>query len=175
MNQGAIEDIIQAWAVANADAEVNEVILANQNGPRPERPYITFLITSDNQTEHADESEVNDDGEITITNDKTVIVSTQCFGENSKSIMDGLRNSLNKVSVKDGLRGSGLPYIRTLNGVTDLSQVVGSEFEERAGMDLEFRTTAEVIDEVGFIECVDGTATYETGNQEININYQIGE
>lgn len=172
------EQILQAlkdWLADNKGNAGITVVEANQNAPRPALPYITLYVTSTPLNEHANQSAPNSAGTASIENEAAVMASVQCFGENSKSIMDGLRLSLEKVTVRQALRAAGLPYIRTLNGVNDLTEVVGTKYEPRAGMDLEFRAVMAVTDSVGVIESVEGTATHDTGkNNNLTINYEIG-
>lgn len=173
MTQAQIMQALKDWIVLNVDAAVT-VVEANQNAPRPERPYVTIYITSTNQKEHANISAPNSSGIASIENENAVMVSLQCFGDDSKSIMDGLRNSLNKVSVQQALRSNCLPYIRVLNGVVDLTETVGSQLEARAGIDLEFRAVSSVADDLGVIESVEGTGTHVVEGIENNVNYQTG-
>lgn len=150
------------------------VIEANQNTPRPARPYITLLVTSTPLSEHPNVSAPNSVGDASIENEAAVMVSLQCFGDNSKSIMDGIRMSLEKVSVRLALRADCLAYIRTTNGVMDTTATVGTKFEPRASMDLEFRSVSAVIDNIGVIESVEITGEFDTGIDEALItNYTV--
>lgn len=175
MTEDEIFTKVRTWALANKDAEVTQIIKANQNAPRPARPYITVLITSTTQQGHSWEGAPNNDGDASIENELACMVSLQAFGESAKTIMGNLRQSLEKPTVLQSLRATGLPFIRVLNGVTDQTEQVGTQYEERAGMDLEFRAVAVVTDAVGVIESVEGTATHESPNgTTTTVNYSIG-
>lgn len=175
ITQEQIFEKVRTWAVANADAAVTEVIKANQNAPRPARPYITVLVTTTSQGEHSNEGAPDNDGVASIENELACMVSLQVIGNSAKTIMGNLRQSLEKTTVLTSLRATGLPFIRVLNGINDLTEQVGTQYEERAGMDLEFRTVAVVTDTVGVIESVEGTATHERPNGDsTDLNYSIG-
>jgi len=152
-----IKQVLKDWINANKGDPSITVIEANQNAPRPELPYITLLVTSVTVEEHANISSPNSDGDASIENEAAVMCSLQCFADDAFSILSGLKLSLEKVTVKQNLRAVGLPYIRTLSEVSDISEVVGTNFETRASLDLEFRTTLSVIDNIGVIESVYGT------------------
>lgn len=176
MNITAIRTAVQSFIVDNTTLDDSKVIRANQNSPRPNLSYITYLVTPTRKSEHANIGSPNDDGDALIENEKSITVSVQCFGEDAFDILEGLRGSLDKVTVRDALRAAGIPYIRTLNGVNDLTETVGTKFEGRAGIDLEFRTVDTVTDAVGVIESVEGTATHEiSSNENYENTFQIGE
>lgn len=173
--------IIRDWAIANTnqDSEAGDVVTvieANQNAPRPARPYITILVTSTRQKEFSYIGAPDENGDAVIENDEFCMVSIQCFGTGSKTIMANLRQTLEKVSVKDYFRELLLPFIAVTDGVNDLTETVGTQFEERAGMDLEFRTVAVVTDNVGVVQSVEGTATFDEGGEieYVETNYTIG-
>ncbi len=171
-----IFDKVRTWIVDNVAAEVGDkVIEANQNAPRPARPYISVLVTTTTQKEHSNESHPGDTGMASIENELSCMVSVQCIGENAKTIMGNLRQTLEKPTVLQSLRAAGLPFIRVLSGVNDLTEQTGTQYEERAGVDIEFRAAAVVIDEVGVIESVEGAATHERpGGESTTLNYSIG-
>lgn len=175
MTHAQIIQALKDWLNGNKGSAGITVIRANQNAPRPALPYITLYVTSTTMGDHSNISAPNSAGTASIENEQAVMASVQCFGDDSKSIMDGLRQSLEKVTVRQALRAAGLPYIRTLNGVNDLTEVVGTKYETRAGMDLEFRAVSAVTDNIGVIESVEGTATVDTGlNDELTVNFEIG-
>lgn len=166
---------LRAWVLENAPAVGDKVILANQNAPRPALPYITVHITTTAQGEHSSEGAPDDNGVAQMENELACMVSLQAIGSDANTIMGGLRQSLEKPTVHQSLRAAGLPFIRVLSGVNDLTEQVGTRYEERAGIDAEFRTVAVVTDTVGVIESVEGTATHERGeNNSTTIDYQIG-
>jgi len=175
MNIDQIKTALRTWVVDNTALAESNVVFANQNAPRPSRPYITIFVTTTPLSEHANVGAPDDDGDAVIENETAVMASIQCFGDTAYGVLEGLRGSLEKVTVQQALRAAGLPYIRTLSGVADLTETVGTQFEGRAGMDLEFRAVATVTDNVGVIESVEGTGIHETGtNTNYENDYQIG-
>jgi len=174
MNIADIKSKLQTFIDDTTDNGV-AVVFANQNAPRPKGPYITIHITAIGQKEFGTIGEPNTDGDAEIVNDQEISVSLQAFGENAYSIMGGLRSSLDKVSVLQSLRAVGLLFIRVLNGVNDMSQTIGTKYEERAGMDLAFRAANVVSDHLGTIESVEGVGTHDTGkNENFQSNFQVG-
>lgn len=163
------------WLQNNASSDLSAIIFANQNAPRPSYPFMTMHILSKEENEHADIPRPNDLGVTTISKTKNFTVSVQSFGPGSLDIMDDLRRTLEKVTVTQDLRSDGIAFIRVVSGVNDLSDTVDTEFEERAGMDVQFRTTAIVTDTVGVIESVDVTGINETGEStQITETINIG-
>lgn len=175
MNHEQIMTAVKDWLASVKPANVT-VVEANQNAPRPALPFITVYQTGTALAEHSEISAPDADGDAVIRNDAEIMISLQCFGENSKAIMDGVRISLERETIRRALRAAGLPYIRTLNGVTDNTETVGTRYEERAGMDLEFRAALTVSDSIGVIETATGAAVISTSSTNtINDTFTIGE
>lgn len=174
-----IEDILIAWAVSNNGASLNgsKIVIADQNAPRPSRPFVTIKVTIQNDSEHADIGAPDEYGIAEIVTDRMVMASIQSFGENAVEIMDALRLSLEKGSVHEGFRRDMLPFIRVVNGFEDVADVVGTEYEDRAQMDAEFRCAGVIEDDIGVIEHVEIEGTFDDArgpDNELTVTIETG-
>lgn len=172
MRHDVLKEKLREWADANTASGV-KVIFANQNAPRPDFSYVTILVTSKQQKEHAS---YNCSGETGInfesTNDQDCSVSIQAFGSDAFSIIEDLRDSLSKRNILQDLREAGIVFVRVASGVNDLSSAVQSRFEERAGMDIMFRIAVTVTEDTEIIESVEGLGSIN--GEDYQVNYNIG-
>ncbi len=174
VNDTEIKTIVQKWA-QDFSAENVTVVFANQNAPRPAYPYITVHKTVSAETEHSTIEPPNDEGMADMVDDQTISISLQSFGDGAADIMENLRNSLKKVTTLQYFRDKEMPFIRILSGINDLTTVIGSRQEERAGMDLEFRAANVVTDDVGLIESVFGSGEFEkTSIETVDVTFETG-
>jgi hypothetical protein len=174
MNDVEIKTIIQKWIDDVTTSDV-KAVFANQNAPRPAYPYITIHKTVSTETEHSTVEPPDENGISDIVDDQTISISLQSFGNGASDIMSGLRDELKKVTTLQYFRDKKMPFIRILSGVNDLTDVVASRQEERAGMDLEFRAANVVKDNVGLIESVTGTGEFEiTSIEKVDVTFETG-
>ena len=152
---------VKDWLNTYKNSAITEVIEADQNAPRPELPFITVKELARVEDENAYVSEPSDDGLAEVFQNQTATFSIQCFGDGAMSFMQELKTSLDKPSVHLFLRQRGAIYVRLVGGLTDISEVLGTKFEKRANMDLEFRQGIETQDDIGLIERVIGTGTMD--------------
>ena len=74
-----------------------------------------------------------------------------------------------KQSSTDFFRDKKLGFLGVLS-ITNLNDIRGSEYEQRASMDLLFQTAIGIIDDVGWIDKFGGTGVI---NETINIDYEV--
>lgn len=148
------------WASGNTDLDV---IWADQDGDQPDEPYITLKINASPRVGMAEVGRPDDDGTATITQDQRITLSVSAYGSGGTSALMDLRNSLNLVSVGQTLRAAGYPFAQVLSSPQDISDITGTTWQERAYMDLQFRNTVSVTDDVGLIESVSFTGSDAAG------------
>lgn len=177
MTKEEIQAAVLKWAIANNGASLNgsKIVFANQNAPRPARPFITLFVNTFADGEHSSVGAPDDYGIAEIVSDRMVMVDIQAYGTNAQDIIDNLRLSFEKVRVQEELRRDKIPFIRVSSGFDDTSEVVGSEYEPRAQMDVEFRCAAIIEDDVGLIENVEIEGVFEDGvNDDLTVTIQAG-
>lgn len=144
-----------------------EVIYYYPNAPRPKTPYVSLYISSFiavNQ-DYVYPSTDNT-GDIKIKGDRQFTLQIQAYGNNPMSVIEAMRCSLNKISVQDGLREDGIAFYQaiTINDITDL---VDSQFEKRAQMDVLLGIGQNYADEVGFFDEVEVEQEYLNAESQI--------
>jgi len=151
----SIKDAVSAWARSQTN---REVIFRDQDGKQPSVPYVTIKVTSSSREGQADVMhEVSDEGVVTIKQGMLFTLSVQTYGDDILGIMNDLRSSLNKWSVQNALRQNGICYVQVLSEPSDISAITGTTWQQRATMDVQFRTDVSITDDVGIIESVQFT------------------
>lgn len=142
------------------------VIQRDQDGRLPDRTFVAAKIIAEAREGMASVGELRDDGTVVIQIGSLMTVSIGTYGPNAYDVAHGIDNALEKVTVQDFLRSRGMAYVQVLRGPTDMSDIAGTGFEERAGLDVQMRAAISIIDDVGIIERVEltgdlGPVSYE--------------
>lgn len=133
------------------------VIRANQNTPRPNVDFISFLLSSSVETGTESKTKANSSGNITATSNRDLMWSLQCRSINAFQILEDLRSNILTETNLNLLRTGGLAFVNTGN-VVDLTGMLGEgERETRAQMDLFLRIGNQRTENTGIIEKVTGT------------------
>lgn len=156
-------DSLQAWVTDTLNITA---VWLNPNAPRPARPYATLQTVSRRRIGSASTGHPDATGDATITGDREVTLSVQYLGAaDSNDPRDGyeelqaLVDSLERPSVIEALDSTGWAFIRTAL-LQDITAQVGTQWEPRAVVDIEFRATATQTDQVGVVETVKSESTF---------------
>jgi len=131
-------------------------IWMDQDCPRPALPYLSGKITALPGIGQDYMGPPSDDV-ITITGNREVMVALQAYGSTGFQLLCDLKASLSKPTVQSYLRSGGL-FVVEDHDVQDISALFDTVFENRASLDIRFRTSEQVTDKPGQIECVIATA-----------------
>ena len=160
MDEATLKSAIYEWIVGEVGGAPFDaaVIFSDQATPRPTRPYVTIRLNPQVTEGMFDEDlGVDNDGIATIRGYRTVTVALQSFGPRARDIMNVLQGSLSKESVRSTFfNGNDLSLINT-GEILNLTNLLDTEFEERAAMDLMVGFAQEITDDVGRIETVEVT------------------
>lgn len=169
MNKTVFEGLLYSWI---AGITSTTIIFANENGPRPELPYITILtrIASKKGSIPFYDRAAND-GTQRIKYDIDYSLSLQCYGNSENdpiTILQGLKDEMQKQSNLGYFYLSGLA-IREDNEIQDISTLIDSTIEKRALWELIFGVGHEIIDDPNFIEKVEGSGDIDGNTIDINV------
>jgi len=162
MNTSEIQKVLFDWVTAETGLTV---IWERANAPRPDRPYIGLLVLALVPTGTAYISAPDEDGLVSIVGQSVMSLSINSYlgmrasELNAINILEELRLSLWKESVKDIFRGKGIGYLQSTNN-QNVEQVLGTEFEERGVLDINFLICSEITDNTGVIERTQGIGEY---------------
>lgn len=160
MDEATLKSAIYQWIAGEVGgAPFNATaIFADQAAPRPARPYVTIRLNPQVTEGMFDENlGIDDNGIATIRGYRTVTVALQSFGPKARDIMSVLQGSLSKVSIRNHFfDGNDLSLIN-VGEILNLADLLDTEFEERAAMDLMVGFAQEITDDVGRIETVEVT------------------
>lgn len=151
------------------------VIWMNENGPRPELPYISLNILSlENMGDHADNYPVSDAGILEGYQIVEFVLSIQAYGTESFQLLKDLNQSLDRFSVHNDLNSSDhVVFFDDFGGVRDISAIIGTHEEKRAILELRGRTFDQFQDKVGAIETIEAVQTSKSDQSDIVSNISI--
>lgn len=143
------------------------VIFAYENAPRPCKPYITInYISGQLQIGTTDEVIYKNADTFRIRGQRQLVYSIMFIGKDSRNRADELLNRLQFPTILEIFQKNGFTYLRD-SGVTDVSILTDTEFEERANIDLTFITANDNEDNIGYIDSIDGAGSINNGNDFI--------
>ena len=124
------------------------------NAPRPALPYATLNFSGGGRSEGAPEEIYKTTDTFTYPLRKVITLTVQIFAENSHlAYADTLVNSLSKPTVQDFLRSVGMA-IRGHSDPMDISRLLDTKFELRAGIDIFLAYEQDIDDVTGEIQKV---------------------
>ena len=162
MNVTEVQKTLFDWVAAESGIAVE---WERANSPRLIRPYIGLLILALVPIGTAYISPPDDDGIATIVGQSVMSLSINTYmgmkaaDINAINILELLRLSLWKESVKTLFRDKGIGYLASTNN-QNIEQIVGTEFEERGVLDINFLICSSITDDVGLIERAEGVGEY---------------
>lgn len=167
-----IKTQIRTW-VANA-IPGREAVTANQNAPKPPKPFFTYQISSFIRLGMDGFTKPDGTGAGKYLGTREFTVMLQGFGdgviEESRTLQDGLET----LAILETFRDAGFIVFNS-SPILDITGLDDSEFEERISMDIFCRTDTEFEDtSFGLIEDIAIEGTIETsGNPDRIINILI--
>lgn len=162
MNTSEIQKLLYDWVSAETGLTV---IWERANSPRPERPYIGLLVLALVPVGTACVSPPDNTGIATIIGQSVMSLSINSYlgmkasELNAINILEELRLSLWKESVKELFKNKGIGYLTVTNN-QNIEKIIGTEFEERGVLDINFLICSSISDDVGIIERAEGIGEY---------------
>ena len=171
ISYATVKTNLYTWAVANLPSGM-PVIYWEPNAPRPTVSYCTlFLNTILAVGQDWTENDADSFGIVDMKGDRQFTLSIQVYGGTDPlTVLENLRSSLQKQTVLDTLRVNGIVFYESLN-ILDISDLIDSQWERRASMDVLFGIGQTYTDNPGYfdhmiiqeqINNVDGTVVVNT-------------
>lgn len=144
------------------------IVSANQNSPRPKKPFITIHIGNCKDVSVFNQF-VTANGTKTYEMLKTIDVIFNCYTDDHLDAEDYLLKIYNMLSTELTFEafGDGLAYLNTIRDVIDVSTTVSDKIENRALMELKFNIMQTATFATGVIEHA------EIKDKITNTNYTI--
>jgi hypothetical protein len=148
------------------------VIWMNENGPRPELPYISLNIsTYDKAGNVSDIFPANDAGLLNSHQLIEFTLEVQSYGEESYQIVSDLYQSIDRTTVRQDLyETDNIVFFDDIGGVRDMSTLIGTHEEKRALLELRGRTSQLFTDKIGVIGTVNMELTATGIKQDISMD-----
>lgn len=164
-----VKDSLYSWAVSVVPIGM-PVIYWQPNAPRPTVPYVTLFLSTINAVNQDWTSfDVDVNGVAAMKGDRQFILQVQAYGNDPLTVLENVRTSLQKESVLDTLRGNGIVFYQSI-AINDITDLVDSEFERRAQLDISFAIGQVYDDILGYFDTMeieevilneDGTIVYD--------------
>lgn len=182
MTLAAQKEALLSWFASSAGITA---IWANDGSPRPAYPYGVLNIIGDSvaaedyRWEHNQDLPAGEDMELTIRQDREIVLSCQCwtkpgsYDSTAHHHLDLARRSLAFPSVLRALHSEGIAVAQRLTNILDISSEVNGQRLMGAAMDvmLNVATTAKPVTErSSYIDEVQGEVALETPPNTISIH-----
>lgn len=163
INLETVKTDLYNWAKAQLPVNY-PVTMYYENAPRPAYDYVTINITNYAQIgQDYTPRPTDDDGDVEQVGDREFTVQLQAYGGNVFDILETLRYSLQKQTVLDTLRADGIVFVQQFP-IQDITELVNTQFEKRATMDIVFRMGQTYDDVLGSIDTVEIEEQFLQGN-----------
>lgn len=165
MNYEKLKEAIYRCLSSITEKTNRQLIRSDQDGHRPNPPFATYRFDINAINDFNEERYNFSDASIKNISRSEITVSLQFFGNGSYSHLSNARGTMRLQSFRDRWKnefntlGVCIDFKDT-GDITNLTQVLSTNFEERAQMDIVFSMTDAIIDE---------------GYCEENLNYNINK
>lgn len=164
------------------------LIWAEQNAPRPAKPYATLKVLSYVPQEHAAYGVLDENFQQQVYSHDSATFSIQIFGESNDLPYYALeqarllKQKFQKLAAIFELQEFGWSFLRFLSGPNNVTTQIGSRFEPRANLDVELRTCDSFVDDLGYVESIilsgrldkeEGAATDTSQLKKISVETEI--
>lgn len=166
-----IKTQVRTWV---SDVVSEEAMAANQNAPKPDKPFFTYQINTFTKLGFDSITKPDVVGAVKYLGTREFTVMLQGYGDGVIEQMRSLQDSLQTQVVLFTFKDAGyIPF--DSSPILDITGLDDSEFEERASMDIFCRSDTEVTDPShGLIEDVNIEGTIESpGNPDRIINIVV--
>lgn len=171
-NAISFEDTLTQWLTTLLGIEV---IIANDEGPRPEKPFCTVNITNILKVGQDEENVVGTD--LVLKGNREVGVSLQFFGTDSTVLeyADTVASALGFSLLKINLTAAEISFLSHTD-TTNVDNLIESGYDKRSAISVKFaigsRVTLAVdtIDEVN----IDKTLKDAAGNTVVSDSFNVG-
>ena len=141
------------WVIANVPNGMPAIYLYN-NSPRPTVDYLSLYISQVTQIGwDYTQDPLDDSGIAEMVGDREFTFQIQGYGGDPLTVLNNLRSSLQKQTVLDSLRASGIVFANWFS-INDITDLVDSRFEQRGTLDILFRMADVYDDNLGVIDSI---------------------
>jgi hypothetical protein len=139
--------------LAEAVVQPHQVVWANQNGPRPKKPYFRLNVRSRAGAPPVI-GDSDADGHFLVSEMVLLRVELECFGQSAFAKASAAASRLRFPSVSYLAQALGVG-VGPVEGVRDMTALLNdSQYEERALLEFSAYVTASDLDNLGLIEHV---------------------
>jgi hypothetical protein len=159
LNYNTVRQNLYTWAITQVPGGM-PVIFYEPNAPRPVVPYVSLYlnsITAVNQDWSAPDADIL--GVIDMKGDRNFTLQIQAYGNDPLTVLENIRTSLQKQTVLDTLRANGIAFYQSLT-INDITELVDSQFERRAQLDVLFGIGQIYTDNPGYFSTIEVEEVY---------------
>src|SRR5262245_45258925 len=172
LDWGKVENALQAWVKRASGLPDAFVIWANQDGPRPEDPFLALKLTGMRSLGAVDGTSVSFDPaaehgkeiEIATRGERECALSIQCFNaevlgnDSARAILSKVQAALALDSYRDFLSAGGVTVFDKGN-IREVPAILSNGWEARGILEVRFYVVESVSDFTTYIETVEAKDT----------------
>lgn len=147
-----------------------------QGAKRPEKPYMSFKITSPGIKWGDDSPHGEEDGAVTMGGQRSMNVSFHSYGndrDQAYGLMSLWQASLDLSTVQERLRRSGIA-VWLIQTLAEASELLNTGWEGRAQLDVQFGIASNLTEEPGEIDEVSGIeGSVDTDQEVVKIEFNV--
>ena len=148
-----------------AIVQPSQLIYDRQNAPRPTKPYVTLRVRAIDHPTNAVVHSMDGYGEATMVEQVMFRMDLNFFGKGAMAAASRASSLFRYHTQIQAAHELGLAY-STTTPPTDLSLLLGNQFEERAMIEVNGYAIASGLDLLGLIESVEIEGTLQFGDDE---------
>lgn len=166
LNFATVKLNLYQWAITVVPMGM-PVIFYEPNAPRPTVPYVSLYLNSIVAVNQDwTEAEADSMGTVDMKGDRQFTLQVQGYGGDPLTVLENIRTSLQKQTVLDTLRANGIAFYQSLN-IGDITELVDSQFERRAQLDILFGIAQIYTDTPGYFDEIEIEQIYEDATGSI--------
>jgi len=154
-----------------------KVIIAEDNGPRPDKPYLTMKITGPNRVTTTDPKVYDEDEEkFKFVAHRRYNISFQSYGLDHTDVLDEIILGTMDPEFRSLLRECDIG-VEIRGNITDITGLVSTAWEKRGSLDISFLTSKIKLTNIGPIESaeIDGEMARQDDTKIIVNKFTVPE
>lgn len=162
----AIKIALKAWVDGNLPTGVTS-IFAKENAAVPSTDYVTLLLGSASELGQAYIGRPDAvTGSNEVVGQRVFTLTLQAFSSSALDILEGLRGSFGRDSVRESLAAVDVAMSKALP-IVDTTSLEGAVYVASAAMDVQFNSASIISNDPGVIETAQIFGSFENENGEV--------
>lgn len=170
------EKALYKWLDLVVGGQVTEIRYANQKAARPDRPFVTLQVNTDQESQTPevktlDEQHADGTYKQQMTERRTGTVSVNVYGADHKDLIAQIERSLWDPEVTRKNTQNGIQVQRPMSGPQDNTTGLATTFEGRSQQDYQFGYVVQTVSPHGtpIVEKAEATGSIDHPNEKLTV------